>query len=210
MFLAAVSVILILVILLLAEYGSRAKGIHSELTRKFIHMSVGTFVAFWPFFLGWGKVQLLSVAFFVVIMLSLKFNIFRSIHAVSRGGFGEVMFAMVIGILAVICTEPWIFAVAMLHLSLGDGLAAVVGTLWGDKHEYKIFGSIRSYAGTATFLIVSIAIMSLYVIFGDGEASVMMLAGLPLLATFTENISIHGTDNLFVPIVVALGLMSSV
>ncbi len=208
MVLAALSVILVLVILLLAEYGSRAKGIHSELTRKFIHMTVGTFVAFWPFFLSWREIQLLSLAFFVVVLVSLKLNIFRSIHAVRRGGFGEILFAVVIGFLAVISTDEWVFMMAMLFLSLGDGLAAVVGTLKGDTHQYKVLGSTRSLAGTFTFLVVAVTLSAIYVAFGPGEAGLALLVGLPLIATLTENIAIHGTDNLFMPIVVAITLMS--
>lgn len=207
MIFAALSVLLVLSILLLAEYGSRAKRIHSELTRKFIHLSVGSFVAFWPFFLSWRQIQLLSLAFFVVIVVSLKLNIFRSIHAVRRGGFGEVLFAIVIGFLAVISTDAWVFMISMLFLSLGDGLAAVVGTLWGDKHKYKVLGSTRSLAGTLAFLVVAVLI-SIFYVMGPGEANVTILVWLPLIATLTENVAVHGTDNLFMPVVVAFTLMS--
>jgi phytol kinase len=209
MILTVLSVLLVFSILLLAEYGSRAKGIHSELTRKFIHMAVGSFVAFWPFFLSWHTIQLLSLAFFAVILVSLKLNIFQSIHAVRRGGFGEILFAVVIGILAVISTDPWIFAISMLVLSFGDGLAAVVGTLWGEKHQYKVLGSTRSIAGTATFFVVTTIIAVLYVWFGPGNANPTTLLFLPVIATLTENVATRGTDNLFMPLVVAFTLMST-
>lgn len=203
----ALAIFVVFLLLLLAEYASRAKGIHSELTRKFVHMSVGSFVAVWPFFLSWHQIQLLSFLFLIVVAASVRLNVFRSIHAVQRNALGEVLFALVIGVLALICTNPWIFMVAMLHLSLGDGTAAIVGTLWGGKHQYRVMKSTKSMAGTAAFLVCSLLIVTFYVAVGPGHASALALLALPLVATVTENVAAHGTDNLFMPIVVALLLM---
>lgn len=198
---------IVFILLVLAEYGSRAKGVHSELTRKFVHMTVGSFVAVWPFFLSWHYIQLLSLAFLIVVALSVHFNVFRSIHAVQRNAVGEVLFAVVIGLLALICTDPWVFLVAMLHLSLADGIAAVVGTLWGDKHQYRIMKSTKSVEGTVAFLICSVLIMVLYVAAGPGKAALGTLVLVPVVATAVENLAVRGTDNLFMPVIVALLLM---
>src|SRR6185369_5441559 len=118
---AAVAVVFL--ILVLAEYLSRYKGVHSELTRKFVHILVGVFVAFWPFFLSWRQIQALSIALLVVVLISIKLQIFNAVHAVSRNTMGEVMFALVIGLLAFISTDRWVFVASMLYLSLADGLA---------------------------------------------------------------------------------------
>src|SRR6266705_6252790 len=91
------AVLFVFCVLLIAEYASRAKRIHAELTRKFVHILVGAFVAFWPFFLTWREIELLSLAFFIAVALSIKFNIFRSIHAVKRNMLGGLVFAMTIG-----------------------------------------------------------------------------------------------------------------
>jgi len=194
-------------ILVFAEYLSRYRGVHSELTRKFVHMAVGTFVAFWPFFMSWGNIQLLSLAFFVVVSMSLKFNIFRSIHAVDRNMVGEMLFAAVIGVLALISTSQWIFMAAMLHLSLGDGLAAIVGLGWGDKNQYKIWGSTKSRVGTIAFAVTSVIITIIYVI-GSGNGGIAVVVLLPLLATLAENLAVRGTDNLVMPLLVAFVLAS--
>src|SRR5688572_5487942 len=204
---AAVAVVF--VILVLAEYLSRYKGVHSELTRKLVHILVGMFVAFWPFFLSWGQIQALSVAFLVVILVSIKFRIFNSIHAVSRNVFGEVLFAVVIGILVFISTNEWVFAAAMLHLSLADGLAAVVGLAWGGGNSYRIMGRTKSVAGSLAFLAASFIILVWYAAFsGSGYGAAFVW--LPLVATLAENISGEGTDNLVIPLLVALVLTSSV
>lgn len=197
-------------ILVGAEYLSRTKAIHAELTRKLVHITVGTFVAFWPFFLSWRAIQLLSLAFFVVVGLSIRFNVFRSIHAIRRGVTGELLFAVVIGVLAVISTNEWVFMAAVLHLSLADGLAAVVGLGWGDKNKYKVLGHTKSVAGTVAFIVASVGILAVYAVFGQGNNSFWTFVWLPLLAAAAENVSIRGTDNLVMPLLVAVVLTSGV
>lgn len=209
--LATIFVVLVtFCILVFSEWLSRAKEIHAELTRKLVHVAVGSFVAFWPFFLSWRSIQMLSVAFFVVVALSVKFNVFRSIHAVKRNMTGELLFAIVIGMLALISTEKWVFTAAMLHLSIADGLAAVIGVGWGDNNSYKVFGKTKSIAGSAAFLISSYAILILYMIMSDSATSVATVLWLPFVATATENLAVQGTDNIVMPMLIAVILTSGV
>jgi dolichol kinase len=202
-------IVVVFLILLLAEYLSRYRGVHSELTRKLVHTLVGVFVAFWPFFLSWRQIQMLSVAFLLVVLISIKLNIFGSIHAVKRNVMGEVLFAMIIGILAFISTDEWIFTAAMLHLSLADGLAAIIGLAYGDKNSYKVLGETRSLTGSLTFFFTSSIIMLFYTIAGNADYSGMTLIGLPVIATIAENFAIKGTDNLIIPLLVAFTLTSA-
>lgn len=202
-------VAIVFLVLVLAEYLSRYRGVHSELTRKLVHVVVGVFVACWPFFLSWGQIQLLSLMFLVVVLASIKLNVFRSIHAVSRNKVGEVLFAVIIGILAFIATDPWVFAAAMLHLSLADGLAAVVGLAYGEGNSYRIMGRTKSLAGSLAFFFTSVAVMIWYVSASGVEPSAVLLLWLPVMATVAESISGEGTDNLVVPLLVALVLTSS-
>jgi dolichol kinase len=207
--LALLAVVSVFLVLVFAEYLSRFKGVHSELTRKMVHILVGMFVAFWPFFLTWQQIQFLSLAFLVVVGVSVKLNIFRSIHAVQRNAMGEVLFALVIGILAFIVDDKWIFAAAMLHLSLADGLAAVVGLGWGEHNSYRVLGHAKSVAGSVAFFICSMLIMIVYVAFSKATADAVTLLWLPVVATVAENLAIKGTDNMVIPLLVGLALTSS-
>ncbi|MET1033159.1 MAG: hypothetical protein ABWX94_01535 [Candidatus Saccharimonadales bacterium] len=209
-FLTILVVAITFCILIGAEYLSRSRQIHAELTRKLVHVAVGTFVAFWPFFLSWREIQFLSLAFFVVICLSIRFNIFRSIHAVKRSMTGELLFAVVIGLLALISTNEWIFMAAMLHLSIADGLAAIIGLGWGDDNSYKVFGRTKSIAGSAAFLVASFCILAMYAIFADSSTSFLTLLWLPFVATAAENIAVQGTDNLVMPMLIAVVLTAGV
>lgn len=210
MLLTALVILVTFCILVCAEYLSRAKQIHAELTRKFVHVAVGTFVAFWPFFLSWRQIQLLSLAFFLVVVVSIKLNIFGAIHAVKRGITGELLFAVAIGLLATISSNEWIFMAAMLHLSLADGVAALVGLGWGDSNTYKVLGREKSVAGSVAFLITSFAILAVYGIFAHSSTSLLTLVWLPFVATAAENVAIQGTDNLILPMLVAMVLTSGI
>ncbi|HSW99322.1 MAG TPA: hypothetical protein VLF71_05830 [Candidatus Saccharimonadales bacterium] len=206
---SVVAVAVIFVIVIFAEYLSRYKGVHSELTRKLVHILVGAFVAFWPFFLSWRQIQVLSLLFLATVIWSIKFNIFSSIHAVSRNRVGEVCFALVIGILALITSKDWVFTAAMLHLSIADGLAAICGLAWGDGTTYKIMGRTKSIVGSLAFFFTSVAIMICYAAFSHLGYGGVTLVWLPVAATIAENVSGEGTDNMVVPLLVALVLTSS-
>ena len=197
-------------ILVFSEWLARAKQIHAELTRKLVHVAVGTFVAFWPFFLTWRQIQLLSLAFFVVVAVSVKFNIFSSIHAVKRNMTGEMLFAVVIGLLASISTDKWVFTAAMLHLSIADGLAAVIGVGWGESNSYKVFGKTKSIAGSAAFVVCSLLILAAYMTFSNTTTSLLTVLWLPFAAAATENLAVNGTDNLIMPMLIAVVLTAGV
>ena len=199
----------ILAILAFAEYLARKTDMHAELTRKFVHMFAGSFIAFWPFFLSWRQIEVLSVLALIAILISVKFTIFKSIHMVPRQAIGEICFAMVIGLLALISSNEWIFTAAMLCLSIGDGLAAITGLLWGDSNQYKVFGKTKSIVGTSAFFVVTLLVMGLYIAASGDTAGWTTLLIVPVLATITENVAVSGTDNLVMPMLIALLLGGS-
>jgi dolichol kinase len=196
-------------LLYFAEKGSRVKHLHPELTRKFVHVTVGTFVAFWPFYLSWKEIATLSLLFMLIVGLSVRYDIFRSIHSVKRNATGEFLFGLAIGVLAVISGSKWIFMAAMLNLAIADGMAALVGILKGENNEYKVFGHTKSRAGTAAFLVTSFLISIIYMIVSGSPFSLVTIAGVPLVATVSENLAVNGLDNIVIPVVVALILSGS-
>jgi phytol kinase len=186
-----------------AEYWWRTHRIHGEFSRKFIHISVGSFVAFWPWFLSWNEIRLLSVAFLIAISISKAFNIFQSIHSVVRPTWGEVFFAVSVGLTTFITQDKWVFMAALLQMGLADGLAAVVGVRFGKGSRYQIFGHAKSLVGSLTFIAVSFLILILFQEQSGQVVNAYKLAGLPLLSAAVENFGIAGLDNLLVPLLVA-------
>ena len=201
------TVLFIFLLLVSSELWWRKKRPNDEFSRKFIHIFVGSFVALWPFYISWNWILVLSAAFLIVISLSKYFNIFQAIHAVERPTWGEVFFAVAVGGLVFITREPWIYAAALLHMSLADGFAAVVGVTWGKSTNYKIFRHTKSIVGSATFFVVSLAILAGYSYVSGQTLQPGMIVGLAMLTTAIENVGIGGLDNLFVPLVVGVVLV---
>jgi len=208
---ALVLTVLVIFALLVGNevYWRKAKT-HNEFARKFIHLTVGTLVAFWPFFLSWQQIRLLSIAFIVVVAISKYAHIFRAIHSVQRPTYGELWFAAAVGLTTLITNNKWIYMTALLQMSLADGLAAIIGTRYGRANSYKIFGQHKSIAGTATFAVISLLSLMIFM-YGSGTyIAPLIIAPIAIGATILENVGVYGLDNLLVPLFVAsvLGLVS--
>lgn len=185
-------------------YKTHPGRIGPEFTRKFIHITVGTFAAFWPFFISWRNVELLSSFLFIGILWSHYQKKYKSIHSVARKTWGDIFFAMSIGMVALFSQSEWVYAAALLHMSLADGFAALVGKVFGHGNRYKVFGYYKSVAGSLTFFVLSFFIL---LIFGMGHglhSSWTILLWMPLVATGLENLGVAGVDNLLVPLFIAV------
>lgn len=191
-------------IVCLGEYLRRVHLFHAEVTRKFIHIMTASFAASWPFFMGFNTIELISLLMFMGILVSRQLHLFRAIHGVQRRTWGELFFAMSIGIAAVLSQSNWVFAAAMLVMGVADGFAALVGTLFERTHRYKVFGHHKSYEGTITFFIMTLLILFVCSFFGHFPMSYLSLLWLSLAATLFENIAVAGTDNLFVPLILVV------
>lgn len=194
------------ILLLANEFWWRRQKHHSELSRKFIHISVGSFVAVWPFFLTWNQIIGLSIAFLIVVAISKFFKVFQAIHSVQRPTWGEVFFAIAVGATALITQSKGVYAAALLQMSLADGLAAVAGLRYGSKTQYKVFGHTKSVVGTITFFAVSVALLLGYAYFSGVVIPVYYVLALAASATLLENLGVLGLDNLFVPLLIAFAL----
>lgn len=201
LFIALVGVCVLIVI---GEYLRKVHLLQAEVTRKFIHISVASFAASWPFFLEWNQVYLMSMLMLVGIGLSRFLHLFRAIHGVKRRTWGELFFAISIGVAAMLGQNEWAFAAAMLVMGVADGFAALVGTLIDNTHRYKIFGHVKSREGTLTFFVFSLIILAVCSVLGDLPVSPLELLGIAVATMMLENVSVSGTDNLFVPLAVVV------
>ncbi len=205
----ALAAAVVFVLLCVSEIGWRRGYMTSEVGRKFVHITVGSFVAFWPFFLTWNQIRLLSLGFLIVVVISKYLHLFSAIHSVQRPTYGEVFFALVVGLLTFITKSKGIYAAALLQMSLADGMAAVVGVEYGLKHQrggrYHVFRHRKTVIGTLTFFIISASLLFGY----SADATRLGLGwalGLAVTATALENVAVAGLDNLLVPLLVAFVL----
>lgn len=205
MFNAFACVLGVFVILVIAEALWEHKKLKDEAGRKLVHMATGAFVAFWPWFLSWRYIQAIALAFVVVIIISKKYHIFRSIHAVHRRGWGEIGFPLGILLASILAVAHWQFTAAVLVLALADGFAALVGTRAPHriKYSYKVIGGRKTWAGSLAFFMATTLILAAVAIglVGGDAGAYLLAATIPLAAvlTVTEAVSGYGIDNFLIP-----------
>lgn len=197
------TVLTIFLLLLANEVWWRKTKVHNEFSRKFIHITVGSFVAFWPFFLEWDQIRLLSIAFVVVVSISKYLHVFRAIHSVQRPTWGEICFGLAVGLITLVTDNPWIYMTALLQMSLGDGLAAIIGTRYGNSRRYTILGQRKSLIGTLTYVIVSIVSVIAFTYLNGTYISPAVIVTIAIVGGVIENLGANGLDNLLVPLFVA-------
>ncbi len=199
------------IILGVAEVLWQKKIISGEAQRKFAHIGVGMFVATWPWILSWETIGLLGILMLVGVILNrLSIIKLHFSHGHEDRGYGDVCFAVAIILCAAFTDVKLFFALAMLHLALADGLAAIVGKEFGRKTKYKVFGQTKTLIGSMTFWIVSLYLLGAGAICAYQDISfasyISVLLFLPPILTILENISGYGLDNVVIPLAVIAGL----
>lgn len=192
----------IFLLLLISEVLWRSKVLRGESARKTLHIIIGSYVALWPRFLSFQQIQLISIALLVVVLLSHRLHIFHAINDVRRKTWGDSLYAVGIGLTATLTSSPWIFAVAVLHMSVADGFAGLIGTRYGKSNQYKVFGNTKTFMGTGTFIVLSFVILALFSQSCPTQTMPIFIALLPFMAAFVENIGVRGTDNVMIPLLI--------
>lgn len=204
----------IVFILVSGELLWHEKILRGEFQRKYVHILTACFVATWPWLISFKAIQLLGVVALAAQLLNRWITLLHYNSFGDRGStYGDVFVALAIIICALATANKTYFALAMLELGLADGLAAVVGTKFGQDWRYKVFGSTKTVIGTMTFWLVSLAIFGAGLPFAHSlnlHAYNYLLIFLPPALALLENISLAGLDNLTLPIatIAALRLLS--
>ncbi len=203
--------------------GRRLKW-RQDFTRKIIHIGAGLWI--------WGQLALFEhwtiglIPFATFIVLNYIFYRQQSFKAMDSAEStpGTVYFAISITVLFGLLwrtdgspDRAPIAAAAVMAMTLGDALASIVGTHWGE-HSYTTFGHRRTWEGTKAMAIFSFLgiFITLWLLSGSplsphsaplaiGAALGLSLAG-TLVATVAEAFSPAGTDNLSVPLLSGLAM----
>jgi len=207
--------------LLIVEFIGKKFKWHQDFTRKIIHMGAGLWI--WGilyFFDNWQYGIIPFATFIILNFLFYKFQIFKAMDT-AESTPGTVYFAVSITILTAwlwrtdgTADHVPIAAAAIMAMTIGDALASIFGRKWG-KHTYTIWGSTRSFEGSAVMAVSSFIVIGLTlsllpgstlsthsIPFSQASVTVLTLAG-GITAVAAESISPKGTDNLFVPLLSA-------
>jgi phytol kinase len=187
----------------LAELLRRRLGYGSGFTRKVIHVGVGMlswvlhvlFDAPWLFILA-------CAVFMVINYFDWRYGFFASMASSSRSNLGTVYFPLAAAVVAYIFWDrPPLMVAALMPLTWGDGMAPVVGKLYG-RRTYSVHTSIRTLEGSAGFFVACFLFtwLALWVMPGAPQIT-LVEALLPALiitifTTLIEAVSIWGLDNL--------------
>lgn len=197
----------------LGEVLRRSLPYSQEFTRKFIHIAVGmisvpTVLLFRR--LAWAVIP--PLAFVVINFLDYRFGIVQAMMSSNRSNLGTVYFPLSFtailllfwGNPAMPATRPHLIVAALMPMTWGDALAAVLGGRIGRRH-YTILGSTRSLEGSAVMFAASA--LAIFVALGMISPLGIAVAIVTALgATVVEAISPWGIDNLTVPAISALVL----
>lgn len=193
-------------VILIAEYLRITKKISNEAMRKVIHLSHALVVATWPFYMPYSMVIYAEVIFIVIVSFARFSGSLLHLRNIGRTTWGELFFPIAIIIMAIAGTNAWIFLAAMLHLGIADAMAALVGQRVKKGH-YRVFGHNKSVAGSLSFYLCSLLIISLTISNSSAgfttQVQLISIATIPLIATLIENFSPYGADNLLVPLTVS-------
>ncbi len=209
-------------LLVVGESLRRLFGFQPNLTRKLIHVGAGMWVfGVLRLFNHWESGILPFATFIGLNYLFYRYRLFGAMDADDNSP-GTVYFAVSVTLLFGLLWRPDgpvdrapIAVAGVMAMTWGDALAALIGRDFG-RHRYQIWGSERSWEGSAAMFVASAVAMFLVLLLLPGSLfsphSTPYSAGGALsaavvgaaLATLVEAISPHGTDNLSVPLVAAV------
>ena len=197
-------------LLIISELLSQRKKLHGDSQRQFVHITVGSFIAFWPWLISWRSIQIIGVAMLAVVLLNRRYKLADFYTAVDRKSYGDIFYALAIVLSASLTDEPIFFAVAMLTMALGDGLANIIGQKYGKRWKYQFFNHPKTVIGSMAMWLVSISVLGIGLLFAHDVVDYSQYGTLLLLVppalVIIENAAVWGLDNLLVPIVVILTL----
>ena len=192
----------IIIVLLIAFLCKTFFPKKEELSRKIIHIGTGPVIIMAWIFQVPRNIAVLS-AFFITIALGInyQFRLLPAIEDIERKSFGTIAYGISITILLMLFWPRYASAVSIgvLSMSFGDGLAGLIGRSIKSP-KWSVLGQTKSMAGTLTMgSVVTITTSSITSINNLNIQPLGILA-IALTATFLEQISPWGIDNITVPL----------
>lgn len=213
--------LLALVFLLLfasAEWLHHARRFKAEVTRKYVHIMTGLLTMSFPFLLKdhW-HVLLLCAGFLVILLLSMRWGLLRSINGVDRETLGSLIYPVVVYGCFIAYRHFGLYVfyyLPILTLALCDPMAAFVGKHW-PHGRYTFMGHVKTLSGSLAFLLSALA-LGIFLFRWAEEARLYEATVLAVIVatvtTVAEGLSHKGYDNLTIPlgamIVLVLGKAS--
>ena len=173
-----------------------------ELSRKIIHIGTGPVILLaWLFDIP-KNIAFLSASFITIALgINYQYRLLPAIEDVDRKSFGTIAYGVSITLLLLLFWPHYAasISIGILSMAFGDGLAGLIGKSINSP-KWSILGQTKSLIGT--FTMVSVVAMTTLIISSTNNLSIapLEIILISLIATFLEQISPWGIDNLTVPI----------
>ena len=196
----------IITILVIAFLCKRYFPKKEELSRKIIHIGTGPVILLASLFnipknLAFFSALLITIA----LAINYQYRLLPAIEDVERKSFGTIAYGISITLLLLVFWPNYSSSVSIgiLSMAFGDGLAGLIGRSIKSP-KWLILGQTKSIAGTFTMSsVVAITIGTISSI-SNLNIQPLEIIVISIAATFLEQISPWGIDNITVPIGVTL------
>ncbi len=181
-------------------------NVSAEISRKYVHIGTGLLsMLFPPLIKDPWLVMFLCASFLLILVLSLKFNLLKSINGIDRCSRGSILYPIIVCICFFVADyygQMLYFYLPILLMAICDPLAALSGQKW-PVGVYRILGEKRTFLGSSVFFI-SAFILSLGLMYFLSncplQAQMIYAIALALVSTFAEAFTLKGYDNLAIPL----------
>lgn len=202
----------------LLSRSSTRRALGPEIRRKLLHVGTGLLALSFPLYLQstWlvGLTLVLIVSWMLAVRMqpSLRSGFGRVLHDADRRSYGELYYAVAIALLLIAARDaPLLYVVPVLILTFADAGAAIAGQA---MPRGALPGPARgkTLTGSVAFCLIAFLTcwISLVAIAGTTATLAMLIASATaIVTTITEAVSRRGLDNLTVPVVCYLTLLSS-
>jgi len=178
---------------------------NTEILRKIIHIGIGPLIPIAQFLkIDQNSALIFTGIIFLMVLINYAYKLFPTIEDVERKSYGTLFYCLSLFILIYLFwdTNPNALITGFFIMTFGDGLAGLIGKSFNSK-SWILFKQKKSLYGTLTMFLTS-----LIVVCSAGYAQQNSLNlnyfTIAFLATFLEQFSVLGIDNLIVPITSAL------
>lgn len=181
-----------------------------ETSRKLIHILVGlSWFIMVAFFKTTIHLIIPPLTFIIINYLSYKKGLISSMERRTNNSKGTIYFAISYTILALITYFkndflPF-YGIGALTMTFGDGLAPFIGNKYPQT---KIKDSSKTYAGSLIIMLTSLIIAFLFNSYYHLNYTIFSYLIITLVSPILEFIGLKGTDNLTLPL--GLALISSI
>ncbi len=180
----------------LSEILHRRRLVSPEVSRKIVHVGVGTLIFLaYPFLKGPFPVLLLSSLFVLINALTLVLGVFKGMEGVERESIGTVLYPLSVFIVTYFFFDvKLVFFTSLSALFYGDALAAIVGPLF-PLLRFESKRGVKTLGGS-----LAVGITVFVILFGFFHQSITVSLILSIIALALEAGFFGGIDNLTLPV----------